>query len=264
MRQRAAKHDLCGRDVVITRPAGTGGAVARRVRAAGGVPVRLPGMALRGIGDTDTRNALAQAMTASRVIFASPAAVRFAAALQPFPPGIAAIGVGEGTRQALHRAGVASPDAPVRQDSEGVLAMPVLQCIRGVRIALVGAAGGRGLLRSVLEGRGAVLEEVHVYRRLPPRLDRRHLAAIEQLSVGACVLWSSAEAMTQLQGLLPAAAWARLCRATAVTSSVRLGDAARAAGFRRCVLARSAGADDLVAAAAVLCHDGTVPGDADC
>ncbi|MBA2079497.1 uroporphyrinogen III synthase, partial [Rhodanobacter sp. PCA2] len=40
---------LHGRVVVITRPVGDGAALARRVRAAGGVPLLLPGLSLRGM-----------------------------------------------------------------------------------------------------------------------------------------------------------------------------------------------------------------------
>lgn len=244
--------NLRGRVVVITRPVGAGAAMMRQVRAAHGVPLHVPGMSLRALADPVTAAALLAALQAERVIFTSPAAVRHAHALQPLPAGCPAIGVGQGTAFALQRAGVRAPLAPARQDSEGVLALPELQALHGQRIGLIGAPGGRGLLREVLTARGAQLEEAHVYRRVPPRLDRRHAQALRQLPASACVLWSSAEAMALVRQQLPADAWTALCRATAVVSSVRLREVAQDSGFGRCVLARSALPGDLVRAAATL------------
>lgn len=245
------KPDLHGRTVVITRPAGTASALARRVRALGGVPLLLPGLALRGVADADdARRGLRAALAAELIVFTSPAAVRHAAALLPLRTTAAVLAVGQGTARALRRHGVAAPLAPQRQDSEGLLEHPGLREPRGRRVALVGAPGGRGVLREQLAVRGAQLQEVHVYRRVPPRLDRRHLEALLRLPASARVLLSSAEALHHLQQLLPPSAWARLCAATVVVSSERLAVAAHAAGFVRIVPAASALSADLLDAAA--------------
>ena len=159
------------------------------------------------------------------------------------------LAVGRGTARALRRRGIDAPLAPPRQDSEGLLAHAALQELRHHRVALIGAPGGRGVLREQLAARGAQLREVHVYQRVPPRLDRRHIDALLQLPDSARVLLSSAEALQNLQQLLTAPAWARLTAATAVVSSERLAVAARAAGFVRIVLADSALSADLLDAA---------------
>jgi uroporphyrinogen-III synthase len=241
---------LHGRIVVITRPVGTAAALVRRVRALDGVPLRLPGLALRGTADPDaTRAGLRAALTDELIVFTSPAAVRHAAALLPLRTAATVLAVGQGTARALRRHGIAAPLAPRRQDSEGLLELAELQSLRGRRVALIGAPGGRGVLREQLAARGAQLRELHVYYRVPPRLDRRHVQALLQLPASAQVLLSSTEALHNLQQLLPAPAWARLCAATAVASSERLADAARAAGFRRIRTAASALSADLLAAA---------------
>lgn len=242
--------DLRGRIVVITRPAGTAAALARQVRALGGVPLLLPGLSLRGMADDATAQAGLRAALADEVmIFTSPAAVRHAAALAPLQTAATVLAVGQGTARALHRHGIAAPLVPQRQDSEGLLDHPALQDLRDRRVALIGAPGGRGVLREQLAARGAQLRELHVYRRVPPRLDHRHVDALLQLPVSAQVLLSSAEALQNLRQLLPPPAWARLCAATAVVSSERLAAAARAAGFTRIVPAASALSADLLAAA---------------
>lgn len=240
---------LHGRVVVITRPAGTAAVLARRVRAGAGTPLLLPGLSLRAIDDSQLPAQMRAALKDDCLVFTSPAAVRFAAALLPLRTRATVFAVGQGTARALHRHGVPA-QAPSRQDSEGLLGLPALQDLHGKRVALIGAPGGRGLLREQLVARGARLRELHVYRRVPPRLDRRHAAAVMALPRSAQLLLSSAEALHNIAACLPPPAWARLQAVVAVVSSERLAAAARAAGFARIVQAASAGAGDLLAAAA--------------
>jgi uroporphyrinogen-III synthase len=229
---------------------GTAAALARRVRASGGVPLLLPGLTLRGVVDAAAaRTALQAALTDALLIFTSPAAVRYAARLAPLQTRATVLAVGQSTARALRRHHVAAPLAPRRQDSEGLLEQPALHALRGRRVALIGAPGGRGVLRAHLVARGAQLRELHVYRRVPPRLGRRHVDALLALPASALVLLSSAEALHNLEQLLPPPALARWHAATAVVSSARLQALARAAGFQRSVLAASALSADLLAAA---------------
>jgi len=248
----AAKPALHGRTVVITRPAGTGSALAREVRQRGGTPVLLPGLSLRAMGDTATvADALQAALGDELLVFTSPAAVRFAARLAPLRTHATVFAVGQGTARALRRHGVKAPLAPsLRQDSEGLLDHPLLTELHDRRVALVGAPGGRGVLRATLVERGARLREVHVYQRGTPRWQARHTEALKHLPIDTCVLLSSAEALGNLQQGLPAEAWTQLKGAVAVASSERLAEAARRAGFSRVRLAASALSADLLAAAA--------------
>ncbi|MGN6329299.1 MAG: uroporphyrinogen-III synthase [Rhodanobacter sp.] len=241
---------LRGRTVVITRPVGNGVSLARKVRAQGGQPLLLPGLALRGVADSAAvRREWLAACEGEVLIFTSPAAVRYAVALAPLRTAARVLAVGQGTARALRRHGVDHVSAPQRQDSEGLLAQAELQALEGRAVALVGAPGGRGMLRTTLLARGAALREVHVYRRVPARLDRRHVDAVRQLPSSARVLLSSAESWRNLACALPPDALRRLCAATAVVSSERLAQIAIAAGFARIEQAASAMADDLLAAA---------------
>jgi uroporphyrinogen-III synthase len=243
---------LRGRTVVIRRPVGNGASLVRKVRAQGGQPLLLPGLALRGVADADTAAARREWQAACEgdvLIFTSPAAVRYAVALAPLRTAARVLAVGQGTARALRRHGVGDVRAPLRQDSEGLLALAELHGLEGRAVALVGAPGGRGMLRATLLARGAALREVHVYRRVPARLDRRHADAVRRLPSSALVLLSSAESWRNLASALPPDALRRLCAATAVVSSERLADIAAAAGFARIRQAASAMADDLLAAA---------------
>jgi len=237
---------LAGVSVVITRPAGTAGPLARRVRALGGLPVTVPGLSLRAVAGTDAHDALLAALGDELVIFTSPAAVRFAAKLAPLRTTATVVAVGQGTAAALCAHGIAAHVPAQRQDSEGLLALDVVGELDRRRVALVGAPGGRGVIRRELVARGAQLREVHVYRRVAPRLDRRHIDPLLALPARSAVLISSAEAIGHLRHGLAGPAWERLQRALAVVSSERLRDVANEAGFAEILVAASAMPADML------------------
>lgn len=245
-----ASFSFSGIHVVLTRPVGQATAWARSVRNNGGRPVLLPGLSLHRVSDEAlAREALLQALAADVLLFTSPAAVRHAAALAPLRTDAYVCSVGPGTARALHRHGVATVAVPARQDSEGVLALPGLQALSDLNVALVGAAGGRGLLRQALTQRAHHFVEVHVYRRGAARLSSKHIAAVRALDADDIVLLSSGEALDNLHAGLPADAWQRLQACRLVVSSERLRELAAAAGFRRIAVAPAAGRDDMLAAA---------------
>ncbi|TAN04154.1 MAG: uroporphyrinogen-III synthase [Rhodanobacteraceae bacterium] len=244
------RRPLAGTRIAITRPAGTGRALARRVRALGGTPLSLPGSSLRAPRDAKaTRTELRAALASEVVIFTSPAAVQFARRLGKLHGRACVVAPGSGTLDALRRAGCTNAIAPGREDSEGILALPVLQNVRGRRIGIVGATGGRGLLDRELAARSARVLHAYVYRRLPARLDRRHADALRRdTRKPLFVLLSSAEALANILGGLPDDANRALLAGTAIVSSPRLATAARKAGFARVLHAESAHADALLAA----------------
>src|SRR5688572_24109224 len=83
-------------------------------------------------------------------------AVRAAQALEPIRrrSGQSVCAVGAGTAAALRRAGIADVQSPARMDSEGLLALPALQDVRGRDVGLVTAPGGRGEITPALRARG--------------------------------------------------------------------------------------------------------------
>lgn len=250
MRQRPVTPSLQGITIVITRPAGTGSVMARQVRAYGGVPLLLPGLALRGSDDDATRKAMTAALQDDVIVFNSPAAVRYAARLQPLRTAATVLAVGQGTARALRRHGLNDVIVPPRrQDSEGVLALDVWAALDQPRIALIAAPGGRGLLREQLATRGS-LRDVCVYRRSAPRLRASHWQAVLNLPTGSRVLFSSAEAVRHLHALAPADAWSVLASQCAVVSSERLAEVAHDVGFALVRVAASANGRDLLAASA--------------
>jgi uroporphyrinogen-III synthase len=241
---------FAGASIVVTRPVGDGASLWRAIASAGGRAVVLPGLALRASDDVATRDALAAIGRDHIVVFSSPAAVRFAFALRPslrIARG-AAFAIGAGTARALARHDVRAV-IPARADSEGLLALPELARLRGRRCVIVGAPGGRNAIAPALRRRGARVESVYVYRRVPARLTRRHFDALAAAPDPLLTLVSSAEALTNIVAALPAPLADRLKACTLVVSSERLAGIARGMGFAEIALARSAAPNDLLAAA---------------
>jgi len=244
---------LAGASVIVTRPAASAAPLKRRIRALGGVALALPVLALRRAADgVAATAALRQARDADIVVFTSPAAVKFAFALrrQRFTRTTCVCAIGAATAQALGRRGFGEVLFPhERQDSEGLLALPELQKLRGRRVVLIGAPDGRELLAQTLRARRARVSEIHVYQRVAARLSARQLAALEQASAPLLTLLTSAQTLAGLQAQLPLALFARLAQGELIVSSERLAEAARRSLFGNVHIAASPLPRDLLAAA---------------
>lgn len=242
---------LHGWTVLSLRPSGQHGSLRAAAARHGARLLALSPFAIEPLADAGHRSALKRALAADIVIWTSPNAVRAAAALQRLNArrGQDWLAVGSGSRRALLRAGI-DARAPSRMDSEGLLAMPELQHIRGRDIGLITAPGGRGLLSPALAERGAHVVRADVYTRKPVAFDARRLASLDAalaLPQRVLLALTSQEA---LQRLLTARAASALADIAVVAASQRLADAARDAGFRRIAIAGNAGPAALLRAAA--------------
>jgi uroporphyrinogen-III synthase len=236
--------------VISLRPRGEHDALRRAAARRGLRVIALSPWRLVPVADAATRAALRAALDADVVVFTSPAAVRAARALRTLRArrGQAWCAVGSGTAAALRRAGIARVQTPDRMDSEGLLALPELNAVRGVRIGVVTAPGGRDRLVPGLVERGAQVVRADVYRREPLPPAPRAVAALRALDAPAWLALSSGEALAHLLTALPADAAAILRRARVVAASDRLAAMARNAGFTRVARAAGPRPRDLVAA----------------
>ena len=243
---------LAGCYVISLRPVGAHAAMRRAAARHGARVLALSPWRLSGHDDTATRRALRAALAAPRVVFTSPAAVRHARAAPAVHArrGQVWCAVGAGTAAALHRAGVAGVVAPTRMDSEGLLALPALAAVRGTRVGLVTAPGGRDRIAPALHARGADVLRADVYERIATFPAPRALAALRTLRGPAWLALSSGEALQLLLAALPDDARARLARACVVAASPRLAQAARDAGFDVGAVADNAQPAAMLAAAA--------------
>ena len=230
---------LQGCHVLSLRPAGCHGAMRGAAARAGAGTIALSPWRLRPCTGAQTRRSLRAALAADIVVFTSPAAVRAAAALAPLRArrGQAWLAVGEGSARALAAAGVRGAAIPARADSEGLLALPVLQAVRGTAVGLVTAPEGRAMLAGTLARRGARIRRADVYVREPVA---PAASAVARLAGCTGPLWlalSSGQALDRLLATLPAPARARVLDARVSAASERLAAQARALGFGHVVRA---------------------------
>jgi len=241
---------LSGWYVISLRPLGQHGAVCQGAAKLGARTFALSTLRLSPLAAGE---ALSEALLCPRVLATSPAAVRHAAAQQRLRPraGQQWFAPGAGTAAALRRAGVEHVHAPLlRTGAEALLEEPLLQSLRGARVGLITAPGGRDHLQEELRARGAKLSVAEVYRReaLAPAPDR--LRKLARLPARSALLLSSGEALQVLWQALDAEGRDGLRRRTCVASSERLAAQARGLGFAAPVRAESARPEHLLAALA--------------
>lgn len=248
---------LAGWYVISLRPSGGHAGLRRAAAVQGAGLIALSPWRIETADDASTVATLEAASATDIVIATSPSAVRAASVLCSFDarPGQRFIAVGEGTAAALRRAGITNVATPARMDSEGVLALPALQDVRGRFIGLLTAPGGRDRIAPALRERGARVLRADVYRRLPIALSKRGVRALLELQAPAALALSSGEAFVRVVDALPSEALAKLRRGVVTAASDRLAGLAREHGCQRIVIANSARPRDLIDAVARTCRD---------
>ena len=193
--------------------------------------------------------ALTDALRCTLIIATSPAAVRMAQAQQALARARAStwLAVGIGSALALRRCGIAQALTPEHgADSQALLAHPALADVRGQRIGLISAPGGRGVLEETLRGRGAHVVVAHVYRRDVIAVAKTRLKAMAHLPAAA-LLVSSGEAFDALWAQLDQSQRQALSRRPAVASSARLTQLLAGHGFKSLATADDARPENLLA-----------------
>jgi uroporphyrinogen-III synthase len=192
---------FAGRGVLVTRPAGMAGELARRIERAGGRALLFPMIEIEALARPGALERLGDFALA---VFVSPTAVAQALAAvgdvpARWPADLAVAAVGEGTRRALEQAGFSEVLAPRDgADSEALLAVPQLSRFFGKRILLVRGAGGRELLANELAARGCQVELAECYRRVKPAADSRALLETWDAGHVSAVTVFSREALDNL------------------------------------------------------------------
>lgn len=228
--------DLC---VLVTRPEPAGPLLCERIRAAGGAAVYYPVMAFAPPQDEQAlKHHMEQLSEYEWLIFISPQAV--SAALPWASPSldrssVRVACVGPATAALLAQQGFTNIIVPDDVfSSEGLLALPVFQSVKGVRIAVIRGEGGREKIDETLKARGASVLSVLAYRRvLPPLLPERQAAlqavlCSNQLDV---VLGTSFLSMQHLKQLAGEALWPMLKKIPALVMSGRIQALSLALGF---------------------------------
>ncbi len=233
--------------VLVTRPAGQGGALCAALEEAGYPAHHLPLLALAPLPQLSPpqRRLVQELDRFAHVVFISGNAVRFSLEwIRDFwpqlPAGLKWYAVGAATARLLAQHGVEVFEPGGEMTSEALLALPQLKEVAGQRILIVKGEGGRHILRDTLADRGAQVAELACYRRLRPDYRPGELAArLREWAIGVVML-SSGEGLEHLLALLSPEESIRFRAITLLVPSERVADMAGRAGWERIIVAENA------------------------
>ncbi len=234
--------------ILVTRPEQQSEKLCCLLEGYGLQPVRFPVIAIKAKElSVLEKQYITDIAQYQYVFFVSTNAVNFA--LQVFSGKIellkraTCIAVGAATLKALSDAGIHS--AIVSQDAfntEALLLMPELQCLRNKRCLIIRGVGGRELLARTLRERGAMVEYLELYQRLLPITKNSGLVKSLILDNGlAAIFIYSAETLRYLmQVLAKDNIEKRVLTIPLVVISRRVSVVAEQIGFKTIIIANKA------------------------
>jgi len=199
---------MLGLRILNTRPAGQNESLSQAIKAAGGVPIECPLLAIEPVESTsDSISALGNLSTIQQAIFISTNAVHyFFAGLEAFnlkwPSIIRVIAIGSSTARALNNRGVRVDDTPVLTGSESLLQLASMQNVKNQLILLVKGESGRELIAETLVSRGATVLPMAVYRRVPCVANQEVLRSLWRQDAVDVIVFTSEQAMHTLFSLV--------------------------------------------------------------
>jgi uroporphyrinogen-III synthase len=243
--------------VLVTRPREQAEPLSELVTRAGMAAVAVPALEivpLAGPGDLGGRIG---AVHYDWVVFISVNAVRF---------GLAALGtlnserrpqfaaVGAATARALAAAGATVDAVPADgASSEALLRLPAMREVRDRRVLIVRGAGGRETLARTLRARGAEVDYVECYKRVPCAASAPALIAQLADPAGLIATATSTDILDALIALAGPAADTLRSLPLAVMAP-RIASAALRSGWRGPVVTARAPSDEALVAAVRWLH----------
>lgn len=178
------------------------------------------------------------------VIFTSGNAVLHGPAWRQGPLCLA---VGPATAQALRNSGVEAVVVPSRTDSEGLLALPLLERVHGQRWLIIKGRGGRQLLQQGLVERGAEVDVLEVYERRPLVYEGQHLD--QAIACADAAIVYSGDILRQLVEICPDRQKEHLMQMQLVVPGARVVKMAQVMGFKQAPQPAERMTDDALARA---------------
>lgn len=233
---------LQGVGVLVTRPVDQARQLAQLITGAGGEAILFPALEILDAADLQPLHALIGRLEEfDLAIFISPTAVSKAMNLirarRGLPPQLVIAAIGRGSRRALEHCGVRQVIAPQQQfDSEGLLALPLFQDMRGKRVVIFRGEGGREMLGNTLRERGAHVEYAECYRRGKPALDAAPLLHRWARGEVQVVTVTSGESLHNLFELLGKLGQQWLKKTPLFVPHARIAETARSLGLEQVVV----------------------------
>lgn len=247
---------LSGMKILVTRPRDQAVDLAKRIGEAGGKALLFPLLDISPIQDKRILNEqIGRLAQIDLAIFISPNAVRYGiGAIRDsgtIPTSLKIASVGQGSARALRALEINNIIAPTeRFDSEGLLALPELRHVDGLKVMIFRGDGGRELLGDTLRQRGANVEYAACYQRSKPQQDSGKLLDAQPDAISV----TSSEALGYLWAMLDASAREKLRDIPLLVPHERIAGLAREQGWR-CVELTESGDEGLLAALSLRCKD---------
>lgn len=195
--------------VLVTRPQRQGEALCRMIEEAGGRSIHLPLLEIKAcIPSEETLSRLAKNKSYDWLIFISANAVQYgvtavaAFARQNNTLKVAAIG--QATAHKLESLGITvdlHPEEPA--SSETLLACPAFEHAAHLKCLIIRGVGGREYLADELQRRGATVDYLEVYQRVPIAIKHQRFIELSQQDAIDVVALTSGESLEHLTRLLP-------------------------------------------------------------
>ncbi|QDQ26450.1 hypothetical protein FNU76_08775 [Chitinimonas arctica] len=223
---------LANRRFLVTRPENQSDRLAALLQDAGATPLLAPMIAIGEAADPAALDAVLHRLDDfDLAVFVSPTALdQVGQRIRHWPAELAAAVIGPASRERARELGILDVLCPDnRYDSEGLLELPSLQRMEGRRVVLFRGNAGRELLADSLTARGAQVEIVEAYRRLPPTMAREALAAMLAEDCDGVIVTSS-EAVQNLFSMSDEALTRKLRGSLFFASHPAIADTARRQG----------------------------------
>jgi len=230
---------LDGAGVVITRPARQAAGLARAIAALGGQPLVFPAIVILPPADeAPLREAQRNLARYDMAIFVSANAVEYGVGdPAAWPVKLLPLAPGPGTAAALAAVGITNVRMPATSmDSEGLLALPELATVAGSRIVIFRGAGGRELLHTTLEARGAHVEQIECYQRARPASGAAGLIEAWRDGRIDAVTLTSSEGLDNLWAIFDAEGRSYLAGTPAFVPHAAIAERASALGLRSIIV----------------------------
>lgn len=190
--------------ILLTRPEPQSAELIVSLKLAGAETGSLAALAISPLSETaELRQSFMNIDHFDTVIFISPNAAciggQYIDQYWPqLPEKICWLAVGLTTATTLASYGIIASTPEVMADSDGLLALPVLQACAGQKILIVRGQGGRERLADTLSERGATVTYAEVYQRTCPDYSTATVISKVQNFAPDCIIVYSGETLKNL------------------------------------------------------------------
>lgn len=223
--------------VLVTRPTDQAVSLCCLLEQHGAKPIRFPTLAIQAPENpVAAKNIIARLDDYDMAVFISANAVEWAFRLigEHIPPALKLVVIGKASARALRKLGFEPDITPLHTfNSEALLELPRMNDVSGQRIVIFRGQEGRGLLREVLQKRGAQVDYAEVYQRIRPLQDPAPLIESWKRGKIHAVTVTSNESLQNLFDMLGSEGQRWLCHTPLVVVSERARDLAHELGFQQ-------------------------------